>query len=193
MLAATTSWDKLGLRQTATGCSILLGDSCAVHRQKTAQATTCLAGVVAEAVCTGGATRCYRPAYAVRMFDRDLGNMATLFIIMMTIYIKWIRDMEYCGGRGEAPACGVFCMAMRARRRSNSGCGEAPARLCLCGATARQPARGPDSVVSLCQMVFGGAAALRRQVLHSGGLLGVVRSVFLDFLSTLDRVLTATS
>ena len=68
-----------------------------------------------------------------------------------------------------------------------------PARLCLCGATARQPARGPDSVVSLCQMVFGGAAALRRQILHSGGLLGVVRSVFLDFLSMLDRVLTATS
>ena len=59
--------------------------------------------------------------------------------------------------------------------------------------TVRQPARGSDSVVSLCQMVFGGAAALRRQVLHSGGLLGMVRSVFLDFLSTLDRVLTATS
>ena len=59
--------------------------------------------------------------------------------------------------------------------------------------TARLPARSPDSVVSLCQMVFGGAAALRRHVLHSGGLLGVVRSVFLDFLSMQDRVSTATS
>ena len=115
ILAATTSWDNLGLRQTATCCSTLLGNSCAVHRRKTAQATTCLAGVVAEAVCTGGATRCYRPAYAVRMFDRDLGNMATLFIIMMTIYIKWIRDMKYCGGRDEAPACSVFCEGTRAR------------------------------------------------------------------------------
>ena len=58
---------------------------------------------------------------------------------------------------------------------------------------ARQPARGPDSVVSLYQMVFGGAAALWRQVLHSGGLLGVVRSVFLDFLSMQDCVSTTTS
>ena len=48
-------------------------------------------------------------------------------------------------------------------------------------------------MVSLRQMVFAGAAALRRQVLHSGGLLGVVRSVFLNFLSTRDRVLTVTS
>ena len=55
--------------------------------------------------------------------------------------------MEYCGERGEAPACGVFCEATRARRRSNGGCGEAPARCVIAVVTARQPARGPDSVV----------------------------------------------
>jgi len=55
--------------------------------------------------------------------------------------------MEYCGGRGEAPACGVFCEATRARRRSNGGCGEAPACCVIAVVTARQHARGPDSVV----------------------------------------------
>ena len=41
--------------------------------------------------------------------------------------------------------------------------------------------------------MFGGAAALQRQVLLSGGLLGVVRSVFVNFLSTRDRVSMVTS
>ena len=45
------------------------------------------------------------------------------------------------------PACGVFCEATRARRRSNGGCGEAPARCVIAVVTARQPARGPDWVV----------------------------------------------
>ena len=54
--------------------------------------------------------------------------------------------MEYCGRRGETPTCGVFCEATRARR-SNGGCGEAPARCVIAVVTARQPARGPDSVV----------------------------------------------
>ena len=57
---------------------------------------------------------------------------------------------------------------------SNGGCGVAPARCVIAVVTTRQPARGPDSVVSLCRTVYGGAAALWRQVLHGGGLLGVV-------------------
>ena len=102
--------------------------------------------------------------------------------------------MEYCGGRGEAPECGVFCMATRVWRRSSGGCGEAPVRCVFAVVKARQPARGPDSMVfTLSDGVCWGSGTTGRQVLHSGGLLGVVRSVFLDFLSTWDRVSTATS
>ena len=68
----------------------------------------------------------------------------------------------------------------KVQRRMRRG----PRALCFRGGDGEAAARGPDSMVSLCQMVFAGAAALQRQVLHSGGLLGVVRSVFLDFLST---------
>ena len=35
---------------------------------------------------------------------------------------------------------------------------------------------GPDLVISLCQVVDGVAAALRRRVLHGGSLLGAVQS-----------------
>ena len=98
--------------------------------------------------------------------------------------MEWIRDTEYYGGCGEAPACGVFCMATRVRRRSNGGCGEAPARCVFAVVTVRQPREVQIRWFSLYRMVYGGAMALRRQVLHGGGLLGVVRYVFLDFLST---------
>ena len=70
--------------------------------------------------------------------------------------------LEYCSGRGEATAYSVFCMVTGARRRSNGGCGEAPVRCVIVVVTARQPARGPDSMVLLCQMVFAGVAALWR-------------------------------
>ena len=60
-------------------------------------------------------------------------------------------------------------------------------------ATARQPARGPDSVVPLRRTVDSVAAALWRQVLLGGGLLGAGLSVSLVFLSVLDRALVATS
>jgi len=53
---------RLGLQRTAAGCSASLGGSGVVHRRKTAQTTTWLAGMMAEAVCAGGATRCCRPA-----------------------------------------------------------------------------------------------------------------------------------
>ena len=57
----------------------------------------------------------------------------------------------------------------------------------------RQPARGSNLVISLYRMVYGEAAALRRQVPHCVGLLVVVRSIFLDFSSTRDHVSMATS
>ena len=60
-------------------------------------------------------------------------------------------------------------------------------------ATARQPARGPDSVVPLRPTVDSVAAVLWRSVLHGGGLLGAGLSVSLVFLSALDRALVATS
>ena len=60
-------------------------------------------------------------------------------------------------------------------------------------ATARQPARGPDSVVPLRRTVDSVAAALWRRVLHGGGLLGAGLSVFLFSLSALDCALVATS
>jgi hypothetical protein len=73
--------------------------------------------------------------------------------------------MAYCGGCGEALRCllrGVFCEATRVE--SNGGCGEAPACCVIMVATARQPAKGSDLVLSFCRTVCGVAAALRRRV-----------------------------
>jgi hypothetical protein len=65
---------------------------------------------------------------------------------------------------------------------SNGGCGEALARCVLMVATARQPTRGPNSVVSLCQVEGGIATALWRRIPHGGGLVGVVQSSSVSFL-----------
>lgn len=58
----------------------------------------------------------------------------------------------------------VRCLQRRdeSEEGSNGGCGEPPARCVIAVVTARQPARGTDSVVLLCQMVCGVAGALRR-------------------------------
>ena len=52
------------------------------------------------------------------------------------------------------PPRAVFLRGDESEVESNSGCGEAPARLCLCE-TARQPVRGPDLVFSSCQVECG--------------------------------------
>ena len=49
------------------------------------------------------------------------------------------------------PPRAVFLRGDESEVESNGGCGEAPTRLCLCE-TARQPARGPDLVLSSCQV-----------------------------------------
>ena len=87
-----------------------------------------------------------------------------------TVSSAWRREVASNGGRGEAPVRCVFAMA-----------------------TARQPARGPDSVVPLRRTVDSVAAALWRQVLLGCGLLGAGLSVSLVFLSVLDRTSVATS
>nr|TKW36290.1 hypothetical protein SEVIR_2G431100v2 [Setaria viridis] len=69
----------------------------------------------------------------------------------------------------------VFLRGDETEVESNGGCGEAPASCLIAVATARQPARGPDSVVSLCQVERDVAAALQQRVPHGGGLLGVVQ------------------
>ena len=76
---------------------------------------------------------------------------------------------------------------------SNGGCDEAPVHCVFAVVTARQPACSPDSVFSPCQMVCDVAAAQRRRVLHSGGLLGAVWSVSLVSPSARGYALLATS
>ena len=68
------------------------------------------------------------------------------------------------------PPRAVFLRGDESEVESNGGCGEAPARLCLCE-TARQPVRGPDLVLSSCQVECNSAAVLRQWVSHGGGLL----------------------
>ena len=87
-----------------------------------------------------------------------------------TVSSAWRREVASNGGRGEAPVRCVFTMA-----------------------TARQPARGPDSVVSTpsdggfhCSGTMASGPAWRWP-------LGAGLSVFLVFLSVLDRALVATS
>jgi hypothetical protein len=48
---------RLGLQRTVARCSASLGDSGAVHRRKMARTTTWFAGMMAETVCAGDATR----------------------------------------------------------------------------------------------------------------------------------------
>ena len=43
--------------------------------------------------------------------------------------LKWICDMECCGGRGEAPACGVFFEATRVRWSPTADVARLP---CVC-------------------------------------------------------------
>lgn len=81
--------------------------------------------------------------------------------------------MEYYGGCGETPHV-VFLRGDESDVKSNGGCGETPARCVIAMAIARQPARGPNSVVSLYQVKCGVVAVLQRRVPYSGGLLGVV-------------------
>lgn len=84
--------------------------------------------------------------------------------------------MEYRGGRGKAPARGVFFEAMRARCPT-AGMAR-PSRVCVfMVATAKQPVRDSDLVVSLYQMECGVAVTLRRRVPHGDGF-SVVRYAF---------------
>jgi hypothetical protein len=78
--------------------------------------------------------------------------------------LRRICDEECCGGRSEPLVCGVssrrgYGVQLRARR--------VPHTLCSL-----------NSVVSLRRVMCGVAAALWRRVPHSGGLLGVMRSVY---------------
>lgn len=50
-----------------------------------AQATTLYAGMGAETRCASDATRCCRTADTIRLFDGDIGNKATPFIILIVI------------------------------------------------------------------------------------------------------------
>ena len=54
-------------------------------------------------------------------------------------------------------------------------------RRVFAASSARQPARGPDSVVPLCQTVGTVAAALRRWVPHDGGMFGAGLSISFVF------------
>ena len=156
MAIVSAAWDGVGRRRLrhhhrgtawlAADCGgmlTLLGNSGVVHRRKMAQETTWLASMAAVAVVwvaqRDAVIRWARFGYLMGILEHG----ATLFIILQRLKER-IHDMEYCGGRGEDLACGVFCVATRARRRFNGGCGEAPARCFVAVVMARQPTRGSD-------------------------------------------------
>ena len=76
---------RLGLQRTTAGCSASLGDSDAVHHWKTAQATTWLAGMMAEAVWRVCNMRLSSGGRGSSISDGVLGNGATLFFILAVI------------------------------------------------------------------------------------------------------------
>ena len=101
----------------------------------------------------GGATRCGCSAGMTWLFGGDLeirGN---------TIHHP---DGDLRNGSATwstmadvaRPPRAVFLLGGETEMESSGGCGEAPARLCLCE-TARQPVRGPDLVFSSCQVECG--------------------------------------
>jgi len=62
----------------------------------------------------GFATRCYRPEGVVRL-SMEIVEVGHHCSSSWWRHFKRIRDSEYCGGCGEAPACGAFGEATRAR------------------------------------------------------------------------------
>ena len=90
--------------------------------------------------------------------------------------------MECCGGRGEAPACGV---SLRRREQGpTADVARPPVRCVIMVATARQPTRDPVLVVSLRQVEGGVPVARRRRVPHSDGLPYAIPSASFNSLST---------
>nr|TKW32309.1 hypothetical protein SEVIR_2G159918v2 [Setaria viridis] len=86
-----------------------------------------------------------RPAAAIWLFDVDLGKQGNIGRLK-----KQIHDMEYYGGCGEAPTCGVS-----SRRRERGGVQRrmwrGPVHCVFVVATSRHPARGLHLVVPLCR------------------------------------------
>ena len=91
------------------------------------------------------------------MFDKDLGNRATLFILLTAIqYTDLCHGVLRRTWRGPR----IWCLLRGDKsEESDGGRGEAPARCVFAAASVRQPARGPDSVVPLCRTVGTVAAA----------------------------------
>ena len=106
---------QLGLQRTTAGHSTLFGDSGVVYRRKMALATTWFPTMAAVA----GTRASQRDAVVRRAWFQlstrfmEAGHHCSSF---WWRHYKRIRDSEYCGGSGEAPACGVFGEATRARR-----------------------------------------------------------------------------
>jgi len=150
-----------------------------------------VAAMIAEAYVRVRATSCCRPTgrgSAVRWRSGKQDN-----IVHLTDGNSLYGSVTWSTEADVARPPRTVSSAWRREVASNGGRGEAPVRCVFAMATARQPARGPDSVVPLCRTVDYIAAALWRQVLHGGGLLGAGLSVSLVFLSVLDRALVATS
>jgi hypothetical protein len=138
----------------------LLGYSGMVQRWKTAQATSSATASATKAICAGGATRRSRPPAAVCLFDGELG-----------IQSSFALHSDGDNRNGSVTWSTVVDVVK-------------PRRVCdVVVATARQPARGPDLVVSLLQVECGVTMALRRRIPYGSGLLGAVRSVSLGSVS----------
>ena len=155
---------QLGLQQTTVGRPALLGDSGVVHRRKTALATTWFATMAAVAdklasqrvdVARGAWFGCRRGSWKQGIIVLRPGGDITNESATRSTAAKVAR-----------PPRAVSLV----RRRERGG--------------VQRPVCGPGSVVPPCQMMYDVAMALRRQVPHGGGLLGVVLSVPLVSQST---------
>jgi len=136
-----------------------------------------LADTAKKAMYKGEVTRRGRHSAAAWLINGDLGERGN--IAQHSDNDKRNGSVTWSSAAGvaiERPPCAVYLRGDVREAESNGGCGEAPVRCVVVAAAARQPSRGPDSVLSPCQVESVVTVALRRKVLHGGGLLGAAQS-----------------
>ena len=125
--------------------------------------------IFAATICAGLSMRRSRPGVTAWRYDEDLGSVAAFPTIMMTTkrnkFATWSVETDLA-----RPLHVVFLQGDKSEAESNDECGETPARCVVVVLTVWQSARGPDLVLSICQVVCG--------VCSSTAALGPVRRWF---------------
>lgn len=163
---------QLGLQQIAAGGSAMLKLlRCGSSSEDGASDNSVLWSWQRKPTCASGATRCCRQAGGIRLFDGNLRDRATLFIVPTVVQYtySWRGPRMRCLRNGDERG-----VRGRARR--------APRTLCFswwrCEAASKRS--GFDNF-TFCQTAGVVAVTPQQRVPYGGGLLGAGLSISLVF------------